>query len=40
MSKASAMSPWPFKIFMDGRIRDLKAKVGNIYVIVKLNGVD
>ena len=34
------MSPWLFNIFVDGCMRELKAKVGNIGVRQKLNGVD
>ncbi len=34
------MSPWLFSIFMDGCMRDVKAKVGKIDARLKLNGVD
>ncbi len=33
------MSPWLIKIFMDGCIREVKAKVGKIGTGMKLNGV-
>ncbi len=32
------MSPWLFNIFMDGCIREVKAKVGKIGAGLKLNG--
>ncbi len=32
-----AMSPWLFNIFMDGCMREVKAKVGNIGTGLKLN---
>ncbi len=35
-----AMSPWLFNIFMDGCMREAKAKVGKIGTGLKLNGVD
>ncbi len=35
-----AMSPWLFNIFMDGCMREVKAKVGKIGAGLKLNGVD
>ena len=34
------MSPWLFNIFMDGCMREMKAKVGKIGARLKLNGVD
>ena len=34
------MSPWLFDIFMDGCMRELKAKVGKIGARVKMNGVE
>ena len=33
------MSPWLFNIFMDGCIREMKAKVGNVGARLKVNGV-
>ncbi len=32
------MSPWLFNIFMDGCMREVKAKVGKIGAVLKLNG--
>ncbi len=34
------MSPWLFNIFMDGCMREMKAKVGKVGARMKLNGVD
>ncbi len=34
------MSPWLFNVFMDGCMREVKAKVGKIDAGLKLNGVD
>ncbi len=34
------MSPWLFNVFMDGCIREMKAKVGKLGARLKLNGVD
>ncbi len=32
------MSPWLFNIFMDGCVREVKAKVGKIVAGLKMNG--
>ncbi len=34
------MSSWLFNIFMDGCMRKMKAKVGNVAAGLKVNGVD
>ncbi len=33
------MSPWLFNIFMDGCMREMKAKVGNVGAGLKVHGV-
>ncbi len=34
------LSPWLFNNFMDGCMREMKAKVGNAATRLKVNGVD
>ena len=40
MRKGCVRSPWLSNIFIDGCMREMKAKVGKISARLKLNGVD
>ncbi len=40
MRQRCVMSSWLFSIFMDGCMREMKAKVGKVGARLKLNGVD
>ncbi len=40
VKQGCAMSPWLFNIFMDGCMREVRAKVRKIGAGLKLNGVD
>ncbi len=40
VQQGCVMSPWLFSIFMDGSMKEMKAKVGNVGVIFKLSRCD